>query len=169
MQQAFRLWSPACVSGAILPEIHLKCDANVSPLLQWEHVPSGTQSLTLLCFDPDAAYLWYHWVLSNIPPTWQALPQNFPRLRQSQGLIQGSNSFHQIGYDGPEPPPGEEHRYFFRLYALSQMLNISPGMPGDQVAERLKGKIQGRCDFMVRAATPALTSSGRQSPDFNLP
>ena len=169
MQKALRLWSSACVSGAILPEIHLRRDANLSPPLQWESVPEGSQSLTLLCFDPDAPQFWYHWVLANIPVSWHSLPQNFPRLRQTQGLIQGSNSFHQIGYDGPEPPPGEDHRYFFRLYALSQILNITPGMPGAQVAERLKGKVLGRSDFMVRASSPALSNLRHLGQDFNLP
>lgn len=169
--KTLRLWSPAVESRGSLPEIHLRRDANLSPPLCWEHVPVGAEALALLCFDPDAPRLWFHWVLANIPPSWTELPQNFPRLRQSQGWIQGSNSFHAIGYDGPEPPPGEEHRYVFRLYALKQRLNISAGMPGEQVSERLKGKILARCDFLVHAQTPASScSDGRfQSALSQLP
>lgn len=167
MNASFRLWSPAFDSGAILPEIHLRRDANLSPPLRWESPPAGTESFALICFDPEAAYFWYHWLVLNIPPQWRDLPQNFPRLRQMQDLIQGSNSFHALGYDGPEPPAGEEHRYFFRLYALNQRLNLVPGLPGAQVAARLHGKVLGQCELMTRAATPGL--SARETLDCPLP
>jgi len=164
---SFTVWSPAFTDGDILPAMYCRRDANLSPPLRWEGEPAETESLALICFDPDAPRFWYHWLLLNIPPSWSGIPQHFPRLRQSLGLIQGSNSFHQLGYDGPEPPAGEEHRYFFRLYALNQNLNLAPGMPGPQVAARLSNKVLARTDLMVRAATPATGNTKRE--DFPLP
>jgi Raf kinase inhibitor-like YbhB/YbcL family protein len=38
------------------------------------------------------------------------------------GLIQAKNDFGKTGYGGPCPPKGEEHRYFFRLFALKKKL-----------------------------------------------
>src|SRR5262249_33927082 len=40
------------------------------------------------------------------------------------GAIQGRNDFGNIGYDGPCPPQGNPHRYFFRIYALDTKLQL---------------------------------------------
>lgn len=143
-----RLSSPAWEPGAVIPEPHSRRGANLSPRLEWSGLPEDTASLALICTDPDAARLWYHWVLWNIPPGWQSLPQNLPRLKDYQGLCQGMTSYHSLGYDGPQPPAGETHRYFFRLYALNRVLKLAPGVPGPQLERALAGKILARTELM---------------------
>lgn len=136
-----KFYSPAFGQREAIPARYSRQDANLSPPFQWSELPAGTQALALLCTDPDAERLWYHWVIFNIPASWSGLPGHYPRLRSTQGIAQGSNSFHCVGYDGPEPPRGEEHRYVFTLYALSNPLKLSPGVPGPQVLRAMQGKI----------------------------
>ena len=41
-------------------------------------------------------------------------------------VLQGENGFHDVGYDGPLPPPGHGvHHYHFRVYALDQPLQFN--------------------------------------------
>lgn len=128
---AFALTSPDFASGADIP-VKYTCDGtNVSPALTWEHVPPGSRSLALIVEDPDAPNgTWTHWVAYNIPPTVHGLPENVPAQPQlTDGTLQGQNSFKKTGYSGPCPPQGKgAHRYFFRLYALSNTFNLSPQM-----------------------------------------
>src|SRR5262245_42605509 len=48
---------------------------NVSPALAWKGVPSGTRSLVLTVYDPDAptGSGFWHWVVMNIPATTTSL------------------------------------------------------------------------------------------------
>jgi hypothetical protein len=40
------------------------------------------------------------------------------------GALEGRNDFGKIGYNGPCPPKGGPHRYFFKLYALDARTNL---------------------------------------------
>lgn len=102
---------------------------NYSPAIRWSKVPAQTKSLALTCEDPDAPCgLWVHWLIWNIPKNQTSLEQACPKdANLPNGIIQGINSFNKIGYDGPSPPPGKPHRYFFKLYALNTSLNLRPG------------------------------------------
>lgn len=148
MQQTeeFRIWSPAFQAGGVLPVQYSRPQANLSPPLNWSAPPPEAQSLCLVAFDPDAPRFWYHWLVYNMPPSWRELPENWLRARESYGVYQGKNSFYQIGYDGPEPPAGEQHRYYFRLYALKQKLSLRAGAPGDVLAQRLQGKVLAKAE-----------------------
>jgi Raf kinase inhibitor-like YbhB/YbcL family protein len=60
-----------------------------SPPLSWTGVPEGTQSLALICDDPDAPCPtrpapepWVHWVIFNIPPTLSELPAGISRKQR---------------------------------------------------------------------------------------
>ena len=44
---------------------------------------------------------------------------------------QGKNDFANLGYGGPAPPKGNPHRYYFKLYALDKVLDLSPGATRD--------------------------------------
>lgn len=94
------------------------CDGkDVNPPLQIEQVPAETKSLALIVDDPDApSGTWVHWVMWNIPPTTEIRENDAPGM-------QGMNDFSKHRYNGPCPPNGE-HRYFFKVYALDDSLNI---------------------------------------------
>jgi Raf kinase inhibitor-like YbhB/YbcL family protein len=107
------------------------CDGeNRSPHLAWSEIPVHTRSFALVCDDPDAPRgTWVHWVLFNLQADAVELAPGVPRTPElPSGARQGLNDFGNIGYDGPCPPPGTPHRYFFRLYALDSTLNLAPGV-----------------------------------------
>jgi hypothetical protein len=66
------------------------------------------------------------------------------------GGAQGRNDFGDAGYGGPCPPRGETHRYHFRLYALDEALDLSPGLTRDQFFSAIEGHILDRADLMGR-------------------
>ena len=92
-----KLWSDAWHNGEFIPERHaagrLTADGvdfsdNTSPPLAWSDLPTGTQSLVLVCHDFDVPSVgddvnqpdrevpadldrvdFFHWVLVDVPPT----------------------------------------------------------------------------------------------------
>ena len=84
---------------------------------------------------------WVHWVYYDIPPEIKALPENVaPKEHPAYGGNQGTNDFRKIGYGGPCPPSGT-HRYYFKLYALDVMLNLSPGATKKQLLKEMENHI----------------------------
>ncbi|HKJ39982.1 MAG TPA: YbhB/YbcL family Raf kinase inhibitor-like protein, partial [Anaerolineales bacterium] len=119
------LTSTAFAQGQAIPEKYTCVgDAasslkDVSPPLTWGEPPADTQSFALIMDDPDAPIgTWDHWILFNIPASTRNLPESMP---VNSGFPGGNNSWGRTGYGGPCPPSGT-HRYFFRLYALDEML-----------------------------------------------
>ncbi len=103
------------------------CDGeNISPPLKISDVPPGTKSLVLIMDDPDVPKsirpdgMWDHWLTWNIPPEISEIPEG----QEPSGVV-GKNTGGSFGYRGP-CPPDREHRYFFKLYALDIMLDLSP-------------------------------------------
>ncbi len=148
-QPDFQIYSPAFLPGTAIPKDFTRDGANVSPPLAWKNLPTDTQSLALICSDPDApGGTWIHWVLFNVSATWTELPERFPRLREFNGSVQGSNSYRTLGYDGPAPPKGREHRYFFKLYALSRALKLAPGIPAAQLEQAMQSVLLGQAEYV---------------------
>jgi Raf kinase inhibitor-like YbhB/YbcL family protein len=136
--------------GGSIPKSYT-CDGdNRSPDLSWSGLPAGTQSLALIVEDPDApSGNFIHWVLYNLPPKATGLIAGQPRTPSLVGGgTQGTNDFRRSGYDGPCPPPGKPHRYFFRLYALDQDLKLSPGQTASQLRKAMAGHSLGQGELM---------------------
>lgn len=148
----FQLKAAAFAPGTLIPRRHTCQGADVSPALTWTDPPAGTKSFALIVTDPDApAHTWVHWVIYNLPANARQLPEGVSKDAKVQhGALQGSNDFERLGYGGPCPPPGEPHRYFFRLYALNAQLNLKPGASREQVEEAMKGHILARAELMAR-------------------
>ena len=120
------------------------CDgSDVSPGLFWNTVPAGTQSIALIVDDPDApGGTWVHWVIYNIPADSTGLTTAVPKNKSlDDGSLQGKNDFGKIGYNGPCPPPGKPHRYFFKVYALDTTLSLTSGATKSQVEAAMSGHI----------------------------
>ena len=64
---------------------------------------------------------WVHWVLANLPPDSDGLPEGVAHDALPHGTIEGYNDWKRTGYGGPCPPIGR-HRYFHKLYALDIVL-----------------------------------------------
>ena len=113
---------------------------NSSPELRWDGIPDEAQCFALIAEDPDArGGVFTHWVIYNIPAQIRHLPAGIPAQEMlPNGIRQGINSFGKLGYSGPYPPSGDgTHRYYFRVYALSQR----PEVPSRATREQLIGAI----------------------------
>lgn len=95
---------------------------DTSPDLTWLEFPNETQSFIVTMYDPDAPIPsgFWHWAVINIPASVtslsagagegdQTLPEGSTHLANDAGLRR---------YIGPEPPPGDPHRYFIVVSAL---------------------------------------------------
>jgi Raf kinase inhibitor-like YbhB/YbcL family protein len=147
---ALVLKSTAFAPGAEIPKKHSCEAADVSPALEWSGPPPRTVSFALIMDDPDApAGTWVHWVLWNLPASAHELPEAVGKQDQlGDGTRQGRNSFRKIGYNGPCPPPGKPHRYFFRLYALDEKLELAPGASSSDLQEAIKGHVIAQAEYM---------------------
>jgi Raf kinase inhibitor-like YbhB/YbcL family protein len=137
--------STAFQNGATIPKPFTGDGADRSPPLAWSEPPAGTQSLALICDDPDAPRgTWVHWVLFNLPGQARALEEGVPTTETlGNGARQGKNDFGNIGYGGPAPPKGKPHRYFFKLYALDTPLELAPGATKSQLVAAMKSHLLG--------------------------
>ncbi len=100
--------------GAPDSQQHVILSANRNPPLHWQDIPEGTQSLVLICHDPDvpsraddvnqegrtiSADLpridFYHWILVDLPPT----PAEIKAGEFADGVV-------AKGKPGPEGPRG---------------------------------------------------------------
>lgn len=84
--------------------------------------------------------VYVHWVLYGIPPSAAGLPEAVAASALPPGTGEGMNDWHRTGYGGPCPPVGR-HRYFFKLYALSEDLGNLGKVTKAALVERMKGKI----------------------------
>ncbi len=143
--------SQAFKEGETIPAKYTCDGANVSPPLAWD-VPSteSIRAFALIVDDPDAPVgVWVHWVLWNLPADARNLAENVPPEKTlPSGARQGTNDFRRIGYGGPCPPPGTLHRYFFKVYALNQMLDLAPGATKADLLKAMQGRIAGEGQIM---------------------
>lgn len=146
---ALALQSAAFGPGGAIPA-RFSCDGeDISPELTWGPTPEGTASYALIMDDPDApGGTWVHWVIYNLPPDAGGLPEAVPAKEElPDGSRQGTNSGKGVGYAGP-CPPGETHRYFFKLYALDQELDLAEGVTADELTAAIQGHILGQAALM---------------------
>jgi Raf kinase inhibitor-like YbhB/YbcL family protein len=150
-----RLESSALKAGSSIPEKYTCDGLNISPPLRWSSIPDGTKALALICEDPDApSKVWVHWVIYNIPPERNSLEEGVPAKRLLEdGIAQGQNDFHKIGYGGPCPPSGV-HRYQFKLYALDTALDLKPGARKSQLLDKMSGHIIGKAELEATYQAP---------------
>ncbi len=142
--------SPAFKEGEIIP-IKYTCDGeNISPEIKFGEVPSGVKSLALICDDPDApAKTWVHWVIFNIPPDLEKLPEGIePEKTLENGANQGINDSRNIGYCGPCPPSGSAHHYHFKIYGLDEKIDAPPGITKKELLNKMEGHIKAKGELI---------------------
>jgi len=149
---AFTLHSTDFANGGDIPRA-FTCDGeDRSPALAWNDAPTGTRTFALIADDPDAPVgTWVHWVIFNVPGNAKGLAGSVSKNEQlADGTRQGRNDFRRIGYNGPCPPPGKPHRYFFKLYALSTDLSLAAGPTKADLERAMEGHILGQAEWMGR-------------------
>jgi Raf kinase inhibitor-like YbhB/YbcL family protein len=137
----------AWLPGERIPEKHTADGDNVSPPFRWGNLPEETQAVALLMEDLDAPQgPFTHWVAWNIPPELGGLPAfaNVP----STGGKSGRNDFGSVGYRGPEPPAGTDHRYVLRVFALREPLRIRAEVPREEVEEAMQGRVLAEGEYV---------------------
>lgn len=113
----------AFIEGELIPIKYTGDGEDVNPPLSIEGVPENARSLVLIVDDPDAPVgTWNHWLVWNIDPLTREIKEN----RVPEKAVLGNNDFNRLTYGGPAPPSGV-HRYFFRIYALDQVLGLPRG------------------------------------------
>lgn len=145
----FALSSAVFLESESIPTKYSCAGENISPSLVWSGAPENTGSFVLIMDDPDAPVgTWVHWVLFNLPGDANSLPENLPADTVfTDGSRQGTNSWGNIGYGGPCPPSGI-HRYFFKLYALENSLELGEGATKEDVITAMGGHILMETELM---------------------
>jgi Raf kinase inhibitor-like YbhB/YbcL family protein len=134
------LESPAFRNGERIPTDFTADGKNMSPPLVWSAAPLGTRALALLVEDPDARgpAPFVHWLISDLDLSLARgkLDAGAPQLPFA---VEGRNSFGELGYLGPEPPPGSgDHHYHFHLYALDDPLRLPKGFTKEDFLKSVK-------------------------------
>jgi len=121
------------------------CDGEgINPELIFSDVPKETKSLVLIVDDPDAPMgTWDHWVLWNISPEITKINQN----STPKNVMVGKNSSNKNLYDSLCPPNGAHH-YFFKLYALNTILNLSLNSKTQDVKNAMKEYIIEKAELV---------------------
>jgi len=135
-----RLSSPEFKHNAYLPKKFTCQGKKVNPELLIEGIPSGAKSLALVMNDPDAVGGdFVHWVLYGLPVT-ACIKEN------SVPAKQGLNSLGSLGYVPPCPPSGT-HRYFFRVYALDDVLSLPEGLSREDLEREISSHIMDKAEL----------------------
>jgi Raf kinase inhibitor-like YbhB/YbcL family protein len=143
-QGAFEISSPAFKHKGGIPDKYAKGSFSIP--LSWKNVPQGTKSFALSIVDiHPVAQNWVHWMVINIPPQVTSLEEGVSRKKMPSGAIELKNSWGEIGYGGPEPPPGSgEHSYVITIYALNvEKLDLKPNTSLSKFEKTMKGKVLG--------------------------
>jgi Raf kinase inhibitor-like YbhB/YbcL family protein len=140
--EKLKVTSSALREGEAIPREYTGEGADRSPPLKWESPPAKTRSLALLVEDPDApGGTFTHWVLFNLPADTRELPEKASDGKLPEGAVQGTNDFDKTGYNGPKPPKGKAHRYFFKVFALDAKLDLDSKAKHSDVTKAMRGHV----------------------------
>ncbi|MEQ8221340.1 MAG: YbhB/YbcL family Raf kinase inhibitor-like protein [Candidatus Eremiobacterota bacterium] len=141
-----KLASPDFKEGDLIPKKFTGEGEDISPALKWNKAPLGTKSFVIICDDPDApAGIWDHWILFNIKPDVTELKEG---TSYPDGSVNGKNSWGRACYNGPMPPKGQKHRYFFRIYAIDILLNFDETPDKKTILKSMEGHILAFGQYM---------------------
>jgi Raf kinase inhibitor-like YbhB/YbcL family protein len=148
-----QLTSPAFQEGGAISLRNTAYGENLSPALEWNQPPEGTESFVLIMHDRDAPVPggFVHWVVYNIPGSARGLPEGLPPevvIRAPDplaGTTQGPSEMRSPGYYGPRPQAGDRpHTYVFTLYATSSAPDLPPNLGRNQVLSLVRDRIVGQ-------------------------
>lgn len=130
------LSSPVFSDGGPIPDRYTCDGEDIHPQLSIGGVPAGAETLVVIVDDPDApSGTFTHWTVWGIAPD---------RTNIAAGAdvgVDGTNGFGNVGYDGPCPPRGGEHRYRFKLFALDSTLDIAAGADRATLEAAMEGHV----------------------------
>ena len=135
------LSSAAFLDGQHIPEKYTCDGENINPQLVIGNIPKEAQSLALIMEDPDAPNgTFTHWLIWDMPVLHTIMENEAPGT-------QGRNDFGENKYGGPCPPDGT-HRYYFRLYALQEKLNLPEGSSKEELLKAIEPVKLAKAELM---------------------
>lgn len=138
-----KVTSPAFEQYQEIPKRHTCDGEDLSPPLFFQEVPKTVKSYALIVEDPDAPRGTFdHWIAWNIAGDAVGLAEGSPAPQE------GLNHFGSNGYRGPCPPPGNPHRYFFRVFALDTILELPKGTTKEELQRAIKGHILSQAELV---------------------
>lgn len=138
--KTLQVTSSAYKPGEPIPKQHTCDGPDKSPPISIANVPPNAKAFAIIMDDPDARdRTWIHWTAWNIPAATTQIPEgaSIGKLGGRQGLTDNGD----VGYGGPCPPPGKPHRYFLKVYALSEPLDVSAGAHPPLFFGAMRGKV----------------------------
>jgi len=128
---------------SIFPSVHTCDGGNLSPQIEIKGLDAA--SVAIIAVNPfiKNCCSFCPWVIWNIEPR-SLIPAGIPRVpivASPIPALQGTNGYGGIGYSGPCPPPGETHRYFFKVYGLDTMLECPPGANDHELVRAMRGHV----------------------------
>jgi len=130
--------STAFAHGETIPQRYTCDGENLSPPLHWDNVPAGTQSFAVVIYDESWAFV--HMVLFDLQPDITGLPEDINNNLPA-GARFGKNNTRINGYYGPCPSPGDSNKYYFFVYALDTVLNLSSDTDRIRLMNAMDGHI----------------------------
>src|SRR5438093_10775190 len=141
-----KITSSAFQEGGMIPDKYAKQGQNVNPPLRIEGAPAEAKSLALIVDDPDAPVgLFTHWLVWNIDSKTTEIAEN----SVPKGAVQGTNDYPNLGYGGPQPPSGT-HRYYFKIFALDQTLDLKSGAKRQELDKAMSSHVIAQGELMGR-------------------
>lgn len=141
--QNMNILSPAFPNGGDIPAKYTCDGSNAVPKLDLSDIPQNAKSLALIVDDPDAPNgTFNHWVIWNIDPSVKKIDSS-----DLAGSTNGKNSAGKNDYIGPCPPSGT-HRYFFKVYALDEKINLDNNSKRDDLLQAMEGHILAQGELM---------------------
>jgi len=136
-----KITSPEFENNKFIPKKFTCQGEDISPALIIEGIPKDTKSLALIVDDPDAPMgTWVHWVVYGIPVISRIEENSIPGK-------QGINNSGDKNYGGPCPPSGT-HRYFFKIYALDEKINLNEGASKAQLEKAMQAHILDKAELI---------------------
>jgi Raf kinase inhibitor-like YbhB/YbcL family protein len=134
------------ISVHMLPPAYTCDGEDKSPPLEIHGIDNSvSKSLAIVMNDPDApgGQGFVHWIMWNMELV-SVLPEDIPKgpvVTFPISALQGTNNFGRVGYSGPCPPPGQTHRYDFKVYGLDTILNLASGSGNDELVKAMAGHV----------------------------
>ncbi|MBD3289687.1 YbhB/YbcL family Raf kinase inhibitor-like protein [candidate division KSB1 bacterium] len=136
-----KITSPAFKNNEAIPTKYTCDGEDVNPPLNIDDLPKEAKELAMIMDDPDApSKTWVHWVVYNMPVNIHIDENSIPGK-------QGMNDFGKKNYGGPCPPSGE-HRYYFKVYALDNRLELEEGITKKELESAMEGHILEQAELV---------------------
>ncbi len=101
--------------------------------------------------DPDAPVelapphgIWDHWIIYNIPASITQLQEG----EVNDDIKVLNNGWKEKKYGGPCPSAGKPHRYFFKLYALNDYLELEEDASKQDLVLALQKHLLGQAELI---------------------